>query len=62
MRVIIELEMPDNDVWATNPPESIGISGNRNWGHADRKGARLVSKGNIGGKITSIRYKGETLS
>lgn len=61
MRIVIELEVPDDDVWATDPPESLGISGNRNGGHADRKGARFVTRGITGNKITSIRYKGVTL-
>lgn len=61
MRVVIELEIPDDDVWATDPPETVSVSGNRNRGHADVKGARYYNKGIIAGKVTSIRYRGETL-
>ncbi len=61
MKIIIELIVPDDDPWAVNPPESVGISSNRLAGHAERKGAHLTKKGIIAGSVTSIRYKGETL-
>lgn len=60
MKIIIELELDEADVWATDPPAEVRISGTRNWGHMDVRTALQMTTGNTGGRVTSYRYFGES--